>query len=179
MSMIAHERWWIGIVVGLGLSLAACGPSVGSPPDYSWVFDVTVEPVDVGDPQYPEDPCVDPGTADAETFTYGLVVEGDTVGIYSDDSKLAEGSLRGTYISYASTAPFADYRTGAGGEPLEIEWLIEGHVSFVDQNLTESKNASCDDAMEVITLVSVPEPLEDEYHNGCQHVSCTVWEKRR
>lgn len=177
--MYAHGRWVVGIVLGFGLVLAACEPSVGSPPDYSWVFDVTVEPVDVGDPQYPEDPCVEPGGAAVETYTYGLVVQGDTVSLYSDDSKLAEGTLRGTYIAYSSSAPFTEYRTSADGEPHQIEWLLDGHVSFVDQDLSQSQNTSCDDALEVITLVSVPEALADEYDNGCQHVSCTVWEKRR
>ncbi len=174
-----NVRWiWVAIPV-LGLALAACGGNVTPPPDYSWEFNVTLEPADVGDPQYPDEPCVEPAQASPETYRYGLVVEGDTVSIYSDDSKLAEGTLRGTFISYAATAPFTEYRTSADGEPREIEWLLDGHVSFIDQDLSQSKNTSCDDALETITLVSVHEALEDDYATGCRHVSCALWEKVR
>ncbi len=152
----------------LALALAAlpwiggCGAALSPPPEYSWVFDVTVTPTG-GD-------CVDAADASEERYVYGLVVEGDTVHLYSDDSKLADGTLTGKYIAYQSAAPFTERRTGDAGEPLEIEWTIAGTVLFDDQELTVSSEGE-----ETITIFdSEVEGIE----TGCTHVSETSWARR-
>ena len=177
--MSGSRTGWVAVSIAvLGVLLAGCGSDLSAPPEYAWVFKVTASPVAAGDPSFPEKPCVAPGEAETVTYDYGLVVEGDSVVVYSNDAKLAEGNLRGTFISYDSVTVFTEYRTSAAGEPTEIEWLLEGHVSFVDQELSQSRNDTSDDALEIITLVSVHEDLADEFETGCQHVTSTVWEKR-
>jgi len=150
------------LVVALPLWLSACGAALSPPPEYSWVFDVTVTPSD--------SECVDVGDASEESYVYGIVVEGDVVSIYSDDSKLADGTLTGKYIAYQSPAPFTERRTGSAGEPLEIEWTLAGNVLFNDNELTTSQEGE-----EVITVFQ--SEVED-VETGCSHTSTTVWERR-
>jgi len=151
------------LLVGAGTWLASCGATMPPPPDYSWEFDVTVEAA--------ESDCAESvGPGDLETYHYGLVVEGDRVLVYSDDSMLAEGTLFGTYISYETPAPFTDHRTDAGGAPADVEWMLEGFVSFTDQNLSGSREGE-----EVITVVYSELPAIEE---GCTHRSTTIWQKR-
>lgn len=142
--------------------IAGCGAALSPPPEYSWVFDVTVTP-DTGD-------CVDMGDATEEKYVYGLVVEGDVVTLYSDDSKLADGTLTGKYIAYQSAAPFTERRTGPAGEPLEIEWTLAGNVLFNDQELTSSESGE-----ETITVFQ--SEVED-VETGCEHTSITTWSRR-
>ncbi len=144
------------------LLVAACGAPIPPPPEYSWTFDVTVTPA--------ESACVSLDDAAEEAYVYGLVVEGDTVSLYSDDSLLGDGTLRGTYISYQSPAPYTDHRVGADGSPADVEWTLAGHVSFTDQNLTSSQ-----DGEEVITVFYSE---DEDIPIGCEHRSTTRWEKR-
>jgi hypothetical protein len=148
--------------IAVPLLVAACGAPIPSPPDYSWTFDVTVTPA--------QSECVSLDDAGEETFVYGLVVEGDTVSVYSDDSLLGDGTLRGTYISYQSPAPYTDHRIGDDGSPADVEWTLAGHVSFTDQNLTSSQEGE-----EVITVFYSE---DEEIEAGCEHQSSTRWEKR-
>ena len=147
----------------MGLWLAACGASMPPPPDYSWEFDVTVTPAESG--------CVESLNQTGEdVYVYGLVVEGDRVLVYSDDSLLAEGTLFGTYISYETLAPFTDHRVDAEGAPADVEWMLEGYVSFTDQNLTGSREGE-----ETITVLYSELAAVEE---SCTHRSTTVWQKR-
>ena len=151
------------LLAALPMVLAACGASLTPPPEYAWVFDVSITPSG-GD-------CVDdPGSADSQSFTYGVVVAGDTVEIYSDDAKLADGTLTGKHIGYSSPAPFTERRQNENGEPVEIEWTLSGHVDFLDQDLTESE-----DGEETITIFGSE---VDDIETGCTHASVTEWRKR-
>lgn len=141
--------------------ITGCGASLSPPPEYSWVFDVTVTP--------DTSSCTDPADASEEKYVYGLVIEGDMVAIYCDDSKLADGTLTGTRIAYQTAAPFTDRRTGDQGEPVEIEWTLAGHVLFADQELKTS-----DSGEETITV------FQSEVEGidlGCEHNSTTFWDR--
>lgn len=159
----ARMSFTTALLATIGLWLVACGAAMPAPPDYSWEFDVTVTPAESG--------CVESlNQTGEETFVYGLVVEGDRVLIYSDDSMLAEGTLFGTYISYETLAPFTDHRVDASGAPADVEWMLEGYVSFTDQNLNGSREGE-----ETITVLYSELASVEE---SCTHRSTTVWQKR-
>jgi hypothetical protein len=142
--------------------IVGCGAALSPPPEYSWVFDVTVTP--------DTSTCAEVADATEESYVYGLVVEGDTVSVYCDDSKLANGTLTGKYIAYQSAAPFTERRTGDAGEPIEIEWTLAGNVLFDDQELTTSSSGE-----ETITVFqSEVEGID----MGCEHFSTTNWKRR-
>jgi len=149
-------------MVVVPLALAACNAAVIETPEYAWTFNVTVTPS--------ESTCVALSDAEEAVFSYGLVVAGSAVEIYSDDGKLADGTLTGRFIEYESMAPFTDRRLGTDGEPLEVEWTIDGEVLFVDQELTESDSAS-----EIITVFAADEGTGLEA--GCDHTSTASWKK--
>jgi len=160
---VARLSLFTALLASAGLWLMACGATMPPPPDYSWEFDVTVTPA--------ESDCVEPlNQVGEEIYHYGLVVEGERVLIYSDDSMLAEGTLFGTYISYETLAPFTDHRVDSEGAPADVEWMLEGFVSFTDQNLSGSREGE-----ELITVVYSELPSIEE---SCIHRSTTIWQKR-
>lgn len=152
------------ILVVVPLALAACNAAIIETPEYAWEFEVTVTPS--------ESTCVALSDAEEAIYSYGLVVAGSAVEIYSDDGKLADGTLTGRFIEYESMAPFTDRRLGTDGEPLEVEWTIDGEVLFVDQDLSAS-----DSAMEIITVFSADEATDLEA--GCEHTSTVRWDKTK
>ncbi len=161
---------WVPLIVATALAamppvLSACGADINPAPEYAWTFRVTVTP-DTSE-------CVDAGDATEETYTYGLVVEGSAVEIYSDDAKFANGTLTGRFIEYESPAPFTDRRLGDDGEPLEVEWTVYGEVLFEDQDLSGSDNGN--DNFEEITVFSADEGTDIEV--GCVHRSTTRWSR--
>lgn len=143
--------------------IQACGAEIPPAPEYSWVFDVKVIPGATSE-------CDPGGSAVLVEYVYGLVVEGDHVLVYSDDSLLAEGTLHATYLSYSTTSPFTDRRVNDGGEPVDVEWTLSGTVSFVDQSLDESEVGE-----ETITIFYSEDPSLEE---GCTHRSDTEWTRR-
>jgi hypothetical protein len=147
------------------LALSACGANINPAPEYAWTFSVTVTP-DTSE-------CVNLGDASEESYDYGLVVEGSAVEVYSDDGKLADGTLTGRFIEYESAAPFTDRRLSADGAPLEVEWTIYGEVLFADQDLNSSDDGN--DNFEEITVFSADEGTDIEV--GCVHRSTTRWSR--
>lgn len=156
------SRPLIPLVLLTGLLLSACGADMPEPPEYSWVFDVEVIPA--------ESDCVSPlSDARKEQYTYGLVVQGDQVMVYVEDALLADGALFGTHLSYATPAPFTDHRRD-DGEPWDVEWTLDGSVSFGDPSLGSSR-----EGQETITVLYSDKP--EVIPPSCQHVSDTVWTK--
>ncbi len=151
------------LVIAAAGFLQACGADIPPPPDYSWVFDVTVIPAS-------DSECDPGGGAEAVEYVYGLVVEGDHVLLYSDDSLLAEGTLHATYLSYSTPSPFTDHRQNDDGAPMDVEWTLTGTVSFFDQSLNTSEEGE-----EIITIFYSEDPSLDE---GCTHRSNTEWKRR-
>jgi len=151
------------LLIVLAGFVQACGAEIPPPPEYSWVFDVTVIPA--------SDSECDPGSsAEPAEYVYGLVIEGEHVLLYSDDSLLAEGTLHATYLSYNTPSPFTDHRIGDDGEPMDVEWTLAGTVSFFDQSLNVSEEGE-----ETITVFYSEDPWVEE---GCMHRSNTEWNRR-
>ncbi len=152
-----------GVLLILAGFVQACGADIPPPPEYSWVFDVTVVPA--------ADSECDPGSSSEPVeYVYGLVVEGEHVLVYSDDALLAEGTLHATYLSYSTPSPFTDHRIGGDGEPVDVEWTLTGNVSFFDQSLNTSEEGT-----ETITVFYSEDPDVEE---GCTHSSNTEWHRR-
>lgn len=143
--------------------IQACGADIPPPPEYSWVFDVSVFPA-------AESECDSGGSAQQIDYVYGLVVEGDHVLLYSDDSLLAEGTLHATYLAYSTPSPFTDHRVADSGEPVDVEWTLTGTVSFFDQSLNKSEEGE-----EIITVFYSEDPSVDQ---GCTHRAPTEWTRR-